>query len=43
MALHNNESAVVVAVGSEKLVVVTISDERKDLLPPELLGTYTLS
>ena len=39
MALHNNEAAVVVAVGTEKLAVVNLSDERKELLPPELQGT----
>ena len=38
VALHNNEAAVVVAVGTEKLAVVNLSDERKELLPPELQG-----
>ena len=39
VALHNNEAAVVVAVGTEKLAVVNLSDERKELLPPELQGS----
>ena len=38
VALNNNEAAVVIAVGNEKLIVIDHSDDRKELLPPELQG-----
>ena len=38
VALNNNVAAVVIAVGNEKLIVIDHSDDRKELLPPELQG-----